>query len=341
MMRSLKTKLAAILVGFAGLTNAAQADCWDSCNDCCMDLTIGVDWLYWTPCISDQHFGVHTEESLQNPNLLHKTEYLCNNWDSGVRIYGKLDNLWNDFNGGLFYTYINPKAKGELNGSGLDTVFFSNPVPVYDDSGAKITSDWELEYHTLDAILSYSIDVTRNPCLDIEAFSGLTWVKMKQSRTDTLYGSVGEEIGDTAIFSRELDVNAIGPTFGLNTSLRVCDCFNLFGTFQTSLVVGDSDSKDYFTLNDSEQEEILTETAEWRAKDECFCFPGLHLVAGVSYDMCVCDWTIGLRLGWEYVQWINAPAFPYSELESGAVRSASSGQNLTMQGIFVGLNASF
>lgn len=338
-MSSLKSKLAAFVLGFAGLTSAAQAgDCWDSCNDCCMEIEVGADWLYWTPCISDQHFAwealpINGDVSGRE----FKTHYMCDNWDSGVRVWGGIKNIWNDFNGYLIYTYINPEAEGNVT-SPDNNLYLSWANPVFLESGDRISSKWELEYQSLDAILTYSIDVTRNQCLNVEAFSGLTWVSMKQDRTDSIYDQYGQESEDSAVWHRTVDVDAIGPTFGVRTSLRVCDCFNVFGTIQTSLVVGESKSDESLYVDRFEEPE---ENVKWTAKDECFCFPGLHLLAGVSYDLCVCDWTIGLRLGWEYVQWINAPSLPWYELDSDATRSAFSSQNITMQGIFVGFNAEF
>lgn len=342
-MGSFKSKMAALVIGLTSLTSAAQADCWDDCNPCCMEIEIGADWLYWTSCISDQHFAYQASPPSQSPSgAQFNTHYLCHDWDSGVRVWGGIKNIWNDFNGYLIYTYIKPKAEGLATVSGLDELAFSNSVSVSLDTslGDRVESKWEMEYQSLDAVLSYSIDVTRNPCLQIEAFSGLTWVSMTQDRVDTLYDNFGEVGEDVVYWNRNVDVNAIGPTFGINSLLRVCDCFNIFGTIQTSLVVGESKTKEYL-------DEIVASEEQppgfynWTAKDECFCFPGLHLLAGVSYDLCVCDWTFGLRLGWEYVQWINAPSFPWYESSGGATRSAFSSQNITMQGIFAGFNAEF
>jgi len=333
-MGRIQSKIAALVIGLASLTNAVQADCWDDCNDCCLEIEIGADWLYWTPCIGDQHFAVEVGP----PSEAFKTYYMCHDWDSGVRVWGGIKNIWNDFNGYLIYTYIKPQAEGVANASSPGAIYFSNPSPISLNTGDRVESNWELEYQTLDAILSYSIDVTRNPCLDIEAFSGLTWVSIEQNRKDSIFGISADEIVDSADWYRRVDVDAIGPTFGINTSLRVCDCFNIFGTIQTSLVVGESKTNETISVQEFEEDD---QNYEWTAKDECFCFPGLHLLAGVSYDLCVCDWTIGLRLGWEYVQWINAPSLPWYEQNSGAARSATSAQNLTMQGIFVGFNAEF
>jgi len=337
-MLNLRSKFTAIILSVAGLTSSVQADCWDPCdpcNDCCIDFEIGADWLYWTPCINDQHFAC-VQQSTVSP-FIFKDHYLCNEWDSGVRVYGKVGNLWNDFGGALVYTYIKPSSNGEVSSSQTNSIILTNASPISFEEGERATSDWELEYQTIDAVLSYSIDVCNNPCLKVEAFSGLTWVDVTNDRTDVLYADEDTEGEIISTFKRHNCFWAVGPTFGLNTSYRVCDCFNLFGTFQTSLVVGESENKDIVSF----EGDVTPFTGEWHAKDECFCFPGLHLVAGIEYELCLCDCEFGIRLGWEYVQWINAPTFPFYEYNDDGIRSAPSTNDLTMQGIFVGLFASF
>lgn len=341
-MMSMKKTMAAIFLSVASLTTSVQANYWGSCNDCCLDVTVGVDWLYWSPCTSDRHFALTTDSE---DNV--KTHYLCDEWDSGVRVYGKLGNLWNGFNGGLIYTYINPKTSGSVEQIGNNGVVFSFGFPSPGEGGgllqgSRLDAKWELQYQTLDAILSYSIDVTQNRCFKIEAFSGLTWVDVKQKASYTLDQVRGNEIEIRADFDRNNDFWAIGPCFGLNTSFRFCDCFNIFGLVKTSLVVGESKNKDVISATAESGESLETWVfATFTAKDKCFCFPGLHLATGIDYELCLCNITLDLRLGWEYVQWINAPTFPYYELGGSGVRSAPSTNDLTMQGIFLGLNTTF
>ncbi len=339
-MLNLRSKLTAVLLGVAGLTSSAQADCWDPCNDCCIDFEIGADWLYWSPCINDQHFAVSYEGTSIGTDA--KTHYFCDEWDSGVRVWGKLGNCWNGFNGYLFYTYINPSANGEVEPATEDSVRFSNANPsIANPLGDSLTSEWEMKYQSLDALLSYSINVTQNRCLYVEAFSGLTWIDVNQDREDVLYIDPNTESEVSITYSRHNDFWAIGPCFGLYTSYKICDCFNIFGVMKTNLVVGESKSKDTFEVAETDIEESGSFTDNYHAKDECFCFPGLHLMAGIDYELCLCDCEFGIRLGWEYVQWINAPTFPYYEDAIGGARSAPSTNDLTMQGIFVGLHASF
>lgn len=333
-MGKFKSTFTALLVGLAGLTASSQADCWDPCGDCCMEIEIGADWLYWTPCINDQHYAIVTE-TIETVDT-YTNQCLCNEWDSGVRVYGKIGNLWNDFSGALVYTYIKPGSNDSVTPDATGSVFFSNAIPVDYAIGDRATADWQMEYQTLDAVLSYSINVCQNPCLKVEAFSGLTWVDVTHDRTDVLYTDEGLETESILTVDRHNSFWAVGPTFGLNTSYKLCDCFSLFGTMQTSLVVGESENQDLITI-----EAGIPFAGEWNAKDKCFCFPGLHLVAGIDYELCICDFSFGLRFGWEYVQWINAPTFPFYEQDEVGVRSAPSTNDLTMQGIFVGLNASF
>lgn len=338
----------AVLVGFAA---PAQADLCNPCNFSCSEIEIGVDWLYWTTCISNQEYAIVVDPSETGAHVTKK--YLCDDWDSGVRVYGKIDNIWNGFNGALIYTYFNPNSKGSTEGF---LVFPATSFPTsiedilqndegFEFTGNSMEADWELKYQSIDAVLSYDLNVSCNPCLEVAAFSGLTWVSIKQKRND-LYERqiIIDEIDALASirFDRHFDCSAIGPTFGLSTSYKLCDCLNIFGTFQTSLVVGENKNNEiiYEDLS-AEGEESITFTNYIDYKDKCFCFPGLHLLAGVDYEACICNFNIAVRLGWEYVQWINAPTFSYYELEGFGSTSAPSNKNLTMQGIFLGLNTTF
>lgn len=332
-MTNFKNKIAALIACVACLTTSLQAY-----NDCCFgEFTIGADWLYWTPCSSDQHYAIVTgTDSNIFATSLTKTKYNCHEWDSGVRVYGMMDNCWNGFGGAIIYTYINPKASSSVSTEVADGLTSSVAWPKTIDFGERLKTKWELEYNTVDAVLFYQLSVSCNPCLTVEAFSGLTWLGMEQNRKDKIFRDEGESFASLDIFKRHLDVDAIGPTFGLWSSYKLCDCLYAVGTMQTSLVVGSSRSTD--KIFNSEDGEPLY---KFKAKDECFCFPGLHLLAGLAYDVCVCDCEFGLRLGWEYVQWISAPTFPVYEVIADGIRSASSEKTFTMQGIFVGANASF
>ncbi len=335
-MKNFKHMIAALIAGAACLTTSLQA--FDQC--CFGELTIGADWLYWSPCSSDKHYALVTKTDtavLASSNV--KTKYNNDEWDSGVRVYGKLDRLWNGFSGALIYTYINPNASSSVHSNVTAGVLPSAGWPKDISPGESMRSKWELEYNSVDAVLSYDLNVACNPCLKVEAFSGLTWVSMEQSRKDSIHRESASGLATYDVFKRHLDVDAIGPTFGLRSSYRICDCLHAIGTMQTSLVVGSSKSKDKLFNQDYPQ---TGEPAyEFHAKDDCFCFPGLHLVAGLAYDICVCDFEFAIHAGWEYLQWISAPTFPVYESSADGIRSASSEKTFTMQGIFLGVDASF
>lgn len=338
-MIKIKKTMAAILLSLAGITTTVHADCWDPCDECYPDITVGVDWLYWQPCISGQHFALETVNT--SDPLQVRTHYFGDEWDSGTRVYVKVGNYWNGFSGALIYTYFNPDGNGDVSTELPQGLTYSYPVPGVTRTGESISSSWEMEYQTLDALVSCFINVSGSPCMKIEAFSGLTWIDVTQGRKDVLTDSTAQTTTDY-IFQRHHNFWAIGPAFGVNTSYRFCDCFDIFGTIKTSLVVGEGDNTDTFLENDpSNTETPAVVTGVYSAKDECFCFPGLHLVAGISYELHFCDTTFALRLGWEYVQWINAPSFPFYEQNETGIRSAPIKNDLTMQGIFVGVNSTF
>ncbi len=343
-MRYLKSKFALIVLCFAGVTSASYAGYCDPCDECVPDIEVGIDFLFWTPCIKDQHFALTSDS--EGEVTVTDTHYLCNDWESGTRVYAKLWNWFCGFNGALVYDYINPKTDGEVE---FDGVVFSVAQPQGSTSGNNVTAKWEMEYQTLDALLSCSIEAAQNRCLSIEAFTGLTWIDVEQ-KADYTVASTEEVPVPKQHYNRQHDFWAVGPCFGINTSLTFCDCFNLFGSIKTSFVVGESRGDDVITnttettTENNGQTEVKVEVGDiysYPGNNKCVCFPGLHLTAGIEYELCFCDTTFALGLGWEYVQWINAPTFFSYEQNDGGVRSSPATKDLSMQGIFVGISSTF
>jgi hypothetical protein len=189
--------------------------------------------------------------------------------------------------------------------------------------------------------MSYALNISCDPCFKAETFSGLKGLKFCLERRDEIHDDFTITTPQPAEvrFHRELDVWGIGPMFGFKTSYTFCDCLKTFGLVETSLIVSDAESKDHFVVVDAGDLEIVDR--HFKSEEDCVCFTGVHLVTGISYEMCLCDMEIAFNFGWEYVLWINAPAFPFYEHGENGVRSASTEQNLGLQGIFAGLNISF
>ncbi len=327
-MKFLKLLVLITLLSFSG----TEGSCLSICGKCSPCFKLGADWLYWTPCISDQHFTLSATENQV------ETHYLCSEWKSGVRVFMKSEDVGNGFGGSLTYSYIRPEASGSISPALQNSVAFSNALPVDRDTGDSARGNWKAEYQSADLLIHYDIKVACSQCFNIQLFTGLTWVDVEQNRTDILYKNLNTSEEEVDTFYRHQEFWAVGPAVGLHSSIKICNCFDLFGTLKVNAVIGKSESIDRYKEELQGEEDVEN---VYFANDSCSCFPGFHLITGVDYDFCYSDADVGIRLGWEYVQWVNAPTFPSYEQGESGIRSATNNRTFSMQGIFVGLYASF
>lgn len=344
-MSRTKSKILSVFLFLTVITFGLVPNELKANGPCCFgDVTAGVDFLYWSPCIGDLHYAVVGEGEFIDVAENVKTKYICTDWEPGVRAYVHADCFWRGFSGGLIYTYYDAEAKSSTKDNLGDSVRLSNSAPDKNDSGSVFGTDAsgkvEIEYQTLDAYLSHPLNISCDSCFEFSSFSGIKWLNYCKDRHDKVIEPVGKDDGRSESFKRELEVSGIGPMFGFNTTYTVCDCLKVFGVIETNLIVGWSENKDHLLIKDDAEKEILKDRT-FKSDDDCVCFPGWHLMSGISYETCLCDTELSLRLGWEYVQWINAPTFPFYEYNEDGVRSAASEKNLTFQGIFAGVNISF
>lgn len=314
-------------------------------NSCGFDgLTVGADFLYWEPCISDMHYAVKANDSIISEEFIsYKTHYICPDYDSGFRVYAKMDNIWCDFNAALIYTNFDTDKSSSVHSNTGERIRTTIAIPVVDLQetpllvfGDRATAKWDFEYQTLDALMSYSLHINNSRDLAFEAFSGIKWLDYSMKRHDRTFSGEGEILR----IKRDLDVCGIGPTFGLKSSYTFCGCFEIFGSAASTLIIAESENKDSFRISNID-EELFQIHQHYKNDDDCVCFPGVHLMTGIGYETCLCDMEIGFRLGWEYVHWINAPQFPHYDTDQNGARSGRSDGNITLQGLFAGLNVSF
>jgi hypothetical protein len=308
----------------------------------CGCFEVDVDYLFWQPCISDQHYALKANGNFFDDESLHvKTHYFCPDWDSGVRATLRVNDIWCGYDGEVTYTYFTTDTSKSLSGQTY-SIRPSNTVPDVNYQGDTIylfgdyaTAKWDLTYQTVDAVLSVPFEVGCRNGLNISAFSGIKWVNYETSRHEHYW----DDDSPYLLVRRNLDVNGVGPTLGVRTKNRFCDCFTIFSQFSTSLIVGSSDNTDHFHVYQRNEEgEIIN---RYTNNDCCVCFPGLDFLAGVGYDFCICDWDFDLHIGWEYVHWFNAPNFTYYDTDQNGARSGSNDGKLSLQGLIAGLSVSF
>ncbi len=317
----------------------------NAASTCDYEVTIGADYLYWCPCVSNMHYAVSTTEVKDKPELL-EYEYLDPDWDSGFRVYIQKDDLFGCFDMNLSYTKYEHSTHA-INGSERDEggvapniYTLSWPIPNDSIQGDKVSSLWKIDYQRSEVIFGYAIDFGRRCTLRLTPFSGVDFLQLKQTRNDriedtTLSNGEAKPINQVD-FEREVDYSGIGPMLGVAYRYDFCEGLSVFGQFSGSLLVGESKTEDYFvhSIGGDFKRTI-------KNKDKCFCIPGFHFQSGLAYETCVCDFDIQIRGGYDYTQLVNAPSFMLYESGEDGVISAINQNSVTLQGAFVGVGVQF
>jgi hypothetical protein len=316
------------LIGCSHAVLKADMCCWDNIH-------VGVDFLYWDYCTPDTDYAIEADEPFGAPDNDFKTKYINCDWDPGFRAWVKVNDIICGFNGGIIYTYFHTDKSASTDGD-IDTIRLSTSLPFGNLAGDEAEAKWKLEYQTLDFILSRPLQLSCDDSFGLEAFSGLKYLKISQERHDEI---IDNDLDISDFFHRDLDFWGIGPVMGIKSHYDVCGGFKFFGMASAALILGETREKDHFTREDTGEGEV---DQHYKSNDDCFCFPGFHFLSGIAYEMCMCDTQLSLHIGWEYIHWINAPTFPFYQVnEFGGIRSASSEKNLTLQGIFAGVDIKF
>lgn len=312
---------------------SAQAGAEEYCREnsgCCFDFDLGVDFLYWKPCVDDLDFAAKVSgniEDVDNPRLV-SYKSICPGWEPGFRITLSRENAWKCFGLSLAYTWFESSdSQSSRADSGeriaatlvpptfvnLKDVGFPNVDSFFDSGKGK----WEMEYQTFDILFSYQLGF--GSCHTLTPFFGVQVVKLDQEvkgkYEDTLIGSFEEgplsDLSVTTIESKwKSDYTGAGLKLGTAYSYTLCGDLKLFASAAASLVIGDSDTASDFSFR---QEIIESNTREdfMHVKDDdcCHILPGCHLQLGITYDAnsCGCDWTF--KLGYEFVAWTNVPTY--------------------------------
>ncbi len=355
-MQRLKTKLLSTAAALVLASPFAVAN-----NDCCFGgFTVGADFLYWTPCISNNHYAVEFDTDIVSDleigtvDAKAKYKFLDCDWEPGYRAYVGINDVFGCFDLMLTYTHFDAESSGSIRRSpGSNRILLSYPDPVIQDIGDSARAHWDLQYRHYEATIGYPVEFGKSSCFEVTPFSGLQLVTMNQKRHERLSETVSEGPSDLQEIHRKVDYWGMGSMLGLAYSYKIFDCLSWNGRFGGQIVIGQAEAKDKFRfvgdvqILQEEGEELRLVDVEadyetrFKSKDECFCFPGWHLRSGLSYNVCLCGWEVNAKLGYEYIQWIDAPTFLSYETEGLGIMSSVNRSSLTMYGFFAGLDVSF
>jgi hypothetical protein len=249
----------------------------------------------------------------------------------------------------------------------------------------SITALWKSTYYNVDALLSYKINM--NPCLDITPYFGAAAIYLKQQQEGTASLAGFQYQYENCPFAKMCwDVNywGVGLKMGSSVEQRCWDCLSVFANANATLLAGKiskannqqsigkfiaptpvppaaiakacSDSCDNGCDNDCGCNTgcCYGDYASITFKDSgCGSFvPGYHLQAGFKYASTLCGCNYGIRLGYEFLYWLNLPnprrfAQPAGDLGndfsicSAGYSSGTNERTFGFHGLFLGAEFKF
>lgn len=309
-------------------------------NFCDMEFDIGVDFLWWKPCIDDLEFAAviqHPGSDSRNQRIHYHNVDL--DWEPGVRIWAFFPNFYCDWALGASYTFIEPNSSTTVHHRNHvtsplvhigveETEVTTSTSELWD----KAKGDFDLTYHEWDIGVAY--DISCNQCHKFMPFIGIAGIVLDQDLKVTLH-----ENGDKDHIKWESDYWGVGLRAGSCYKYRINECFSFIAKAHATILAGSVDSNN----------KQLQFAEDVRIKDDetCHVVPGYHIGAGFEYDTCWCNWDFSARVGYEFLVWHNVPnhrVFTNSEEHHDGLAShatSASVRTLAFHGLFAGLGVSF
>lgn len=315
---------------FSSKPNRASCCNWNS--GCCFDgnFTVGVDFLYWTACVGDNHFGVERDATVTNL----KYKYFDCEWDPGYRVFLGVDNIFGCLNLQFVYTYFDTEVSDSFSSENGSTFSASLPSPIsFAASGSSISADWNLNYQHFELTLGYPLAFGRTNCFSLVPFSGLQVLLLDQKRHELTLFSPSTSFLEN---HRKTDFWGVGSMLGASYSYKFFNCLSWNGSLQGQILLGEVEAEDHFDVGNGT---LFRRT--FKDHDDCFCFSGWHFRTGLDYTLAVCGTDLDFRIGYEYLQWIEAPTFIFYSPANFGIISSFKRKTLTLYGLFAGLSATF
>lgn len=333
--------------------SACNPGCGPVTSSCC-SFDVGVDFLYWKPCVDDLDFAAKVEgviSDVDNP-LEVRYQSVCPEWEPGYRIFLKRENAWKCFNLSLSYTWLNAddsERSNAHNGEGIAAVglhpLFANVESDnnFFDSGR---GKWELNYQTFDVLLSYPFHC--GSCQTIAPFFGVEIVKFDQE-WDSKYEITpfGSSLFTVGLAEWESDYTGAGLKIGTDYNYLLCDGLSLFTRISGTIAIGDAKTHNRQAQYIVDNAGVISDARyiEFKDDDCCHVIPGCHLQLGLQYENNACGCEYQLRFGYEAVKWYNLqnPRRWFEDTEGGNIAQAihSNTTTLAFHGLLSGIEVKF
>lgn len=360
-----KLALAMLSLGFAALTpSVASADSCaprgcDPCNapcatDCCWSFDVGVDVLYWKPCVDDLDYAATVTgviNDVDNPLEVHYKS-VCPDWEPGFRITLGKENAWKCFDLSFSYTWLESKDSESSHASNGERIAPVGLHPYLVDQ-SNVSNNffnfgkgkWELTYQTFDILLSYPFRC--GSCHTIAPFFGVEIVKFDQEWKAGYEFQANTGPNEVGVVKWESDYKGAGLKLGTDYNYMLCDGLSIFARASGTILIGDAD-----TTNHQAEFEVSTDGSisnpnyiEFKDDDCCHVVPGCHLQLGLQYEDETCGCEYKLRFGYEVVKWYNLqnPRRWFEATDGGNIAQSTHSNTTTLgfHGLLAGVEFKF
>ncbi len=339
--------LSSLMLAVIAPTFVSANCCGDPCSyNCCNipycadDYMLGIDFLWWKPCVEDISFGgtLKNTESAGLNEIDFDYEGICPDWSSGVRLTFDYPNLFTWCNIGMTasYTYFEMNQKHTIHGS--DNIFFLfHPGLGYlsvDEN--PIHGKWYMKYQDWDTMFYFNNSCCE--CVNITPSIGVAGILLNQDlKAHTC------DNNDVSTLNWKSNLIGVGLKLGLELDYCYCNCLKFYGFADGAVLAAHSHTKNKQSYVPGNEEGTTTKL-KMNDHNCCSCIPGFHLGAGVETTVCVCGFPVSFRAGYEFLEWFNLPkhrVFTTESLGAEIAQSASTTRSICFHGPFAGIILSF
>lgn len=339
--------LSTVLVALAPSVASAENNCCnDPCQSRCCDFgsfEIGVDFLYWKPCVSDlDYVGVETHQDPKKINI----RSIDTDWEPGVRAFLKIPSCTCDWDVEASYTYIESRnTESRKVPQDDDDMLPVNSHPnftKYNQDYQTAKGKWNAEYQEWEVLFVYNLHNTK--CHKFSSFFGIAGIELDQK----LHIELTDDDLDFVTTDWKGDYWGVGFRAGTQYEYNFSDCFSFFTRAHGTVLAGEPKKVRYhntFIDCDGDGELIVSDD------NRCQIVPGFNIGAGFAYNTSYCDTDWSLRVGYQFLEWFNLPRHRtfVGGADQGTIdrdvvlstSSASTGRSLGFHGLTAGISLAF
>jgi len=315
-----------------------EASACDRCDNDCCGFDLGVDFLWWKPCVDELNYAARRTLEESGSFKKGKHRVVDTDWDSGFRIRLGKESCICGLDLRASYTYIDSSDSSTTKDEGNVYPVNTHPGFVTNTFDAG-KGTWHSEYQEWDLMLAF--DNSCNRCYNLSHSFGIAGLNLDLEMKSKLDKVSPEYVEQTKFKS---DLYGVGFRLGTAFKTEVCDCLDFFAGGHASVLIAESDSKTEF---DGRSDVDTKADNELKEDGVCQLIPGYHLAAGFSYEATACNCDFGLRLGYEILVWHNLPNKRAYVRDSGfstpylAESSFSNVRTFGYHGLFAGIEVGF